>query len=721
MELTVSVSAEQAEALETARRLIRAGVPVFSAAPCPGETCTRPGHSDGTQEYDLPREWQKTVPSEVWLDRWQPGHALAAVGGLACDFLDVDPRNGGEGSEAEMRAAGQWPTVFGVAETPSGGNHYVISPTGERKITGLMPGIDLQSGSPETDGRGHGRGFVWIAPTVRKSKVAPFEPKTYRWLQEPDTDWLQDFAEDSSLEGLRTRIAAYRARGTTGHRGPGDFRTSREFTEEEARDFLRPLVEALETAEIGDIENRCNNLAVALSHFVPDFWTHEFAFDVLRIAVAKTAYDPAHPAARWELGKFHAVIGNTAGRGPTDAWRGVRRPEAVDPATATLDEVDELLAEMLTPGEIMTAEPPKPLIKGYLNLDSESWLIGAPGSKKSFLALDFAAHVAAGMDWHGRKVTRGRVVYVAAEGASGLGKRLTAWQLQHARVLDPGLVTLPRPVQSKDAHAWSVLVRACQRLDPVLIVLDTQARVTVGLEENSATEMGIYVEAVRALREATSACVLSVHHTGRRGGDARGSSAIDGAQHTELTLESVPGSLDAVLRVSKQKDLEELPDYPIRLARHQTGVDEDGEPVTSLAVVEGTGTDGFVTASGVRRHRETEQTVIGEPGSDWIIRAAGESEVRAQLLQVVHDVGQGAGLTMAEGRKHAAARWYGGRQVRTARDGEGLNISTFDRAWKHFVTLAQEVGDVEPVFRSAGGQRWAINEMFIDGRQSGTS
>ena len=31
-------------------------------------------------------------------------------------------------------------------------------------------------------------------------------------------------------------------------------------------------------------------------------------------------------------------------------------------------------------------------------------------------------------------------------------------------------------------------------------------------------------------------CVLTVHHTGRSGGDARGSSAIDGAQTTELKV-----------------------------------------------------------------------------------------------------------------------------------------------------------------------------------------
>src|SRR4051812_23097329 len=96
------------QALAIARSLIDAGVPVFAAPPCPSgpyglidgkgdrvSRCSRPGHGAGGVEYDLPAAWQQTVPAHVWLQRWQPGWALAAVGGWAADFLDIDPRNGG--------------------------------------------------------------------------------------------------------------------------------------------------------------------------------------------------------------------------------------------------------------------------------------------------------------------------------------------------------------------------------------------------------------------------------------------------------------------------------------------------------------------------------------------------------------------------------------------------------------------------------------------------
>src|SRR5687767_1312124 len=162
---------DETVALEIARTLISVGVPIFAAPPCP-EGCaivnpkTKERHRGGQGRYHLPPQWEKTYPSAVNLDKWQPGWALGAVGGHVVDFLDVDPRNGGDESLKQLRDLGQMPRVYAVATTPSGGIHYTISTTGERKYSGFMPGMDLQSGNPD----GLGRGFVWIAPTVRASK-----------------------------------------------------------------------------------------------------------------------------------------------------------------------------------------------------------------------------------------------------------------------------------------------------------------------------------------------------------------------------------------------------------------------------------------------------------------------------------------------------------------------------------------------------------------------
>ena len=80
--------------------------------------------------YRLPRGWQNTRPSLATVDAWRPGEALCAVMGHALDLLDVDPRNGGDEARPGLLAAGIWPSVYAVADTPSGGTHELSPPSG---------------------------------------------------------------------------------------------------------------------------------------------------------------------------------------------------------------------------------------------------------------------------------------------------------------------------------------------------------------------------------------------------------------------------------------------------------------------------------------------------------------------------------------------------------------------------------------------------------------
>lgn len=255
-------------------------------------------------------------------------------------------------------------------------------------------------------------------------------------------------------------------------------------------------------------------------------------------------------------------------------------------ATEHTDPVDRLAAELLSAADILKRPRPKPLIAGLLNMDSETWIIGEPGSFKSFVALDVAAHVGTGLEWQRRRTVRGDVVYIVAEGVAGIGPRIAAWQQTYGAVA--GVHFLPRPVQAADEYGWSVLVEVCRRIGPVLVVIDTQARVTVGMEENSARDMGVYVERVRALREATGACVLTVHHVGRNGGDARGSSALDGAQTTELRVTREGKAYRAMITADKQKDMAADAEIHVDLSVVELGTDEEtGDAISSLAVIAG--------------------------------------------------------------------------------------------------------------------------------------
>ncbi len=262
--------------------------------------------------------------------------------------------------------------------------------------------------------------------------------------------------------------------------------------------------------------------------------------------------------------------------------------------TASADPVQVLIDRMLTPEQLREMAPPEPLVNGVLDLDTCAGLIGAPGSYKSFVALDLAAHVGRGDAWRGHAVQQGLVVYVAAEGARGMRLRVDAWEREYGPVKD--VRVLPMPVQADERAAlragaageWSVLVEACRRLRPVLIVIDTQARVTVGLNENDNTEMSYFAHQADRLKQASGACVLVVHHTGRSGTNARGASAIDGAQDAELRLER-QGQLRVQLHMDKQKDQAEEPPTAILLRRSEApggGLDpRTGRDLSSLVLV----------------------------------------------------------------------------------------------------------------------------------------
>ncbi|MFD4975619.1 AAA family ATPase [Streptomyces sp. NPDC058424] len=250
--------------------------------------------------------------------------------------------------------------------------------------------------------------------------------------------------------------------------------------------------------------------------------------------------------------------------------------------------VEGLLGELLDTGDLDNIQPLEPVVDDLLFRDTLARVYGPSGTFKSFLTLDIAACVATGAPWHGLNTRPEPVVYLVAEGIRGIRKRVRAWEQHHARRMT-GVKFLPRPVQARDPE-WLVLIEACRRLAPALVIVDTQARVTVGVEENSNSEMGVIVDRMEQLRAASGACLLLVHHTGHDEGRSRGATAVKGALQTELGVtrkdDSAAGPV-ITLKVGKQKDDEELPDMEFGV--HSVAIDgeanEDGSPVTSVVLV----------------------------------------------------------------------------------------------------------------------------------------
>lgn len=218
------------------------------------------------------------------------------------------------------------------------------------------------------------------------------------------------------------------------------------------------------------------------------------------------------------------------------------------------------------------------LVEGMLPSGAASAIIAPPASAKTFAAVDLAFHVATGLPWHGRKVTRGNVVYIAAEGQRGLRKRVMAWKKANHYLEVCNIYFVPEPVQLLDKGEVERLLTTVEdyEMEPALIVVDTFARCFLGGDENSASTMGNAVEAMRRLQVATGATVLLVHHTRKGDTVERGSSALRGALDTIITARK-DGQF-VTISCGKMKDAPEFPDVPLRLVT--------SEPSCTLELVE---------------------------------------------------------------------------------------------------------------------------------------
>jgi len=205
------------------------------------------------------------------------------------------------------------------------------------------------------------------------------------------------------------------------------------------------------------------------------------------------------------------------------------------------------------------------VIKGLIPECSLGSLYGPSGSFKSFLALDWACHVATGKNWDGHKVKQGAVLYVAGEGGFGVTQRVRAWELQHQVETLNNLARLSVPVFPAKEDQIGVVLNYCQEIKAKtghsvkLVILDTLARCYGGNDENSSKDMGAFILGCDTIKQLTGATVLVVHHSGKNvenGG--RGSSSLPAALDVEYRVKRDGEDQQAlVLTCSKMKDADQ--------------------------------------------------------------------------------------------------------------------------------------------------------------------
>ena len=239
--------------------------------------------------------------------------------------------------------------------------------------------------------------------------------------------------------------------------------------------------------------------------------------------------------------------------------------------------------------EIAARPPGKWWIKGLIPEAKIGAIFGASGSGKSFCVIDLMAHLSLGWDWRGMKGRKGNVLYVAAEGGTGIGKRIKAW-CQHHNVPETALditilLVAPNIMLRDDIEELVVAIKAAGGF--AHIVLDTYAQVTPGANENTAEDMGLALSHCAAIGDATDAQMHLVHHSGKDASKgARGWSGINAALDYSIEVTRDPDTNYREMRVTKMKDGEDGMRYAFKLDVLEVGMDDDGDAITSCVAVE---------------------------------------------------------------------------------------------------------------------------------------
>ena len=278
-----------------------------------------------------------------------------------------------------------------------------------------------------------------------------------------------------------------------------------------------------------------------------------------------------------------------AGYRPSEA---VSRDEVLAKAEAIMAELpNKAEKRRFAPehGYALSLRPPGEwIIKGVLPKANLFAIYGPSGSGKTFVALDMAFAIATGEPWRGRRVVKGRVVIIAAEGGAGLGKRLQAHSRYHCIDLQDielyVITAAPNFLETDDVSEVIAEIKALG--DVSVIFVDTVAQVSPGANENTSEDMGKVLRNMDTMGDATGATVAAVHHSGKDiSKGARGWSGFRAAMDGQLeVLRHEDGSRE--IRVDKMKDGEDGTKWPFKLEVIELGFDADGDVITSCVAVE---------------------------------------------------------------------------------------------------------------------------------------
>lgn len=487
------------EALDYARL----GWPVFPCAVNEKFPLTPNGVKDATTTLKQIEEWWSRWPEA------NIGLHVGAAGMMAVDY-DRDVETGKSANIDKVVRDYDLPVTDLVATSPRGGQHeYFTIPPGVRvppSASKIAPSVDIRSDNsyvllPPSKTK-HGS-YKWAGCDPRKDKPAPAPKKLI----------------DAACAGKRERAAEPKKINV------------RQDQEHNIKSYLEWVERDAKLAIEGQGGNNCLTATAAMGHsfaLTPET-TNEILWDF---------YNPKcqPPWGEDEYEEFERTVfsghksASSAQGNMTEDYRRLKVKERAD-ATRKLFEANRQEAEaagditaeqpntsrftVWTIPELKRREPPEWLVDTVIPELGYSIIYGAPGTFKTFIALDLALSIATGIDWYEWAVKKGRVLYCMGEGSFDADKRIEAWRKYNDAempVHDFKLIE-PAPLLRLNKDTVDFIETANQYGPWDLVVIDTVGRTMPGINDSSAEGARLFSELVSAIRSELGAATLAITHS----------------------------------------------------------------------------------------------------------------------------------------------------------------------------------------------------------------
>lgn len=522
----MSNSREKTDLHQAARDYASAGIPVFPCLEGSKAPATANGFKDATTDLDQIDAWWTENPNyNLAIEPEQAGWCV----------IDTDPPVGEESWAALVAQHGGAPDTREI-KTPRGGRHRIFA--------GSLPGSASKLGS-KIDTRGRGS-YVLVPPSYIRETNGFYEVAEDREIA-PLPDWIANDPCWRPREKAEAVVAELDLPANV----------------ERAKALLRDYVERGHIAVEGHGgDDRTYQVCAEVLNFG---LTEETALDLIA-----DHWNP-HCVPTWTRDELATKIGNAAqyAQNEVGAWA---VPPGADVFASALDKLKATLAPVARsrfypmrlselPTELVE---PSWLIPGLIQAKGITQIVGRQKSFKTFLTLDMALSIAAGVECYGHTPKPAPVVYAVGENASALGlKHVPAWRLLHQREDDFDFRMVSAVPKAAFAEETNELIEQILKhgIKPALVVIDTATRAMRGLDENSAKDMGIFSQTCDNIREALDCAVIVVRHTGKdRDKGGRGSNVFDGDVDGTLHVVRADKTMAVEVRVEEMRNAAERED-----------------------------------------------------------------------------------------------------------------------------------------------------------------